>query len=69
MTQHEYSLLDRQLKHFSLRNLVTLVVSTATTVATVVGVYYGFRTEQAVMKLEIKVLQERVERLEHHNDE
>jgi hypothetical protein len=64
MTQQEYSLLDRQLKHFSYRNLVTLVVSTATTVATVVGVYYGFRTEQALMKLEIKLLEQRIERLE-----
>ncbi|WP_276135009.1 hypothetical protein [Polluticoccus soli] len=64
MTQHEYNLLDRQLKNFSYRNLITLVVSTVTTVATVLGVYYGFRTEQALMKLEIKLLEQRIERLE-----
>lgn len=64
MTQQEYNLLDRQLKHISVRNIITLIVCTATTVATVVGVYHGFRTEQALMKLEIKILQQRVERLE-----
>lgn len=64
MTQNEFNLLDRQLKHISLRNVITLVVCTATTVATVLGVYHGFRTEQALMKLEIKVLEQRIHQLE-----
>lgn len=64
MTQQEFSFIDKQLKHISLRNIITLILCTATSVGTVLGVYYGFKTEQAVMKLQIKILEQRVEKLE-----
>jgi hypothetical protein len=67
MTQQEFSFIDRQLKHISLRNIVTLVLCTATSVGTVLGVYYGFKTEQAVMKLQIKILEQRVDKIEMTN--
>lgn len=64
MTPQEYNILDKHLKSISLRNIITLIVCTATSVATIVGVYYNLKTDQALMKLEIKVLQERIDKLE-----
>jgi hypothetical protein len=64
MTQQEFNFIDRQLKHISLRNIIALILCTATSVGTVLGVYYGFKTEQAIMKLQIKILEQRVEKLE-----
>jgi len=64
MTQQEFNFIDRQLKHISFRNIITLIVCTATSVGTVLGVYYGFKTEQALMKLQIKVLEQRIEKIE-----
>ena len=64
MPQQEYTIIDRQLRNISWRNIITLLACTATSVATVVGVYYGLKTDQEIMKLEIKVLEQRVSRLE-----
>lgn len=64
MTQHEYNFLDSHLKNLSMRNIITLVLCTATSVGTVLGVYHGFKTEQTIMKLQIKVLEQRMEKLE-----
>lgn len=67
MTQHEYNFIDAHLKNISMRNIITVVLCTATSVATVVGVYNGFKTEQAIMKIQIKVLEQRMEKLEQSN--
>ncbi|MCB9047164.1 MAG: hypothetical protein H6550_13610 [Chitinophagales bacterium] len=64
MTQHELSIIDRHLKGINLRVIWALVLCTAISVSTVLSVYYGFKTELAVQKLEIKLLTKRVERLE-----
>lgn len=64
MTQQEFSFIDKQLKHISLRNIITLMICTATSVGTVLGVYYGFKTEQELLKLQMQVLEQRVVRLE-----
>jgi hypothetical protein len=64
MTQQEINIIDRQLKGINLRALWALVLCTAISVSTVLSVYYGFRTELALQKLEIKLLQTRIERLE-----
>jgi hypothetical protein len=64
MTQQEYNVIDRHLKNVSLRNIITLVVCTATSVASIVGVYYGLKTDITVLKLEIRVIEERISQLE-----
>lgn len=64
MTPHEFNFLDSHLKNISMRNIITLVLCTATSVGTVLGVYHGFKTEQTIMKLQIKVLEQRMEKLE-----
>lgn len=42
----------------------TLVVCTAVSVSTVLSVYYGFKTDIAIQKLEVQLLRTRVERME-----
>ncbi|CAG1770318.1 hypothetical protein BAC3_00959 [uncultured bacterium] len=64
MTQQEINIIDRQLKGINLRAIWALVLCAAISVSTVLSVYYGFRTELALQKLEIKLLQTRIERLE-----
>lgn len=64
MTYHELSLIDRQLKGINLRLIWALVMCTAVSVSTVLSVYYGFKTELAIQKLEIRLLHTRIERLE-----
>ncbi len=64
MTQNELIIIDKQLKGINLRMIWALVVCTAVSVATVLSVYYGFRTELALQKLEIRLLETRIERLE-----
>lgn len=64
MTQQEINILDHQLKGINLKILWTLVLCTAVSVSTVLSVYYGFKTDLAIQKLEIKLLDKRIERLE-----
>ena len=64
MTQQEINIIDRQLKGINLRLIWGLVLCTAVSVSTVLSVYYGFKTELAMQKLEIRLLHTRVERLE-----
>lgn len=64
MTQQEISLIDKQLKGINLRLIWALVVCTAVSVSTVLSVYYGFKTDLAIQKLEIQLLNARLERLE-----
>ncbi len=65
MTQQEISLIDKQLKGINLRLIWALVVCTAVSVSTVLSVYYGFKTDLAIQKLEIQLLNARLERLEN----
>lgn len=64
MTQQEINILDRQLKGINLKILWTLILCTAVSVSTVLSVYYGFKTDLAIQKLEIKLLDKRLDRLE-----
>lgn len=64
MTAYEISIIDRQLKGINLRMIWALIICTAISVSTVLSVYYGFKTELAIQKLEIKLLNTRVEHLE-----
>ncbi len=64
MTIQEINIIDRQLKGINLRMIWALVVCTAVSVSTVLSVYYGFKTELAIQKLEIKLLNTRIVRLE-----
>lgn len=64
MTVHEINIIDRHLKGINLRLIWALVICTAVSVSTVLSVYYGFKTELAIQKLEIKLLHTRMERLE-----
>lgn len=62
MTEQDF--IDRQLKGINLRLIWALVLCTAVSVSTVLSVYYGFKTELALQKLEIQLLHTRIERLE-----
>lgn len=64
MTQQEVSIIDHQLKGINLRMIWALLICTAVSVSTILSVYYGFKTELAIQKLEIKLLNTRIERLE-----
>lgn len=64
MTQSEISILDRQLKGINFRLIWALVICTAVSVSTVLSVYYGFKTDIAIQKAEIKLLEARIDRLE-----
>lgn len=64
MTVQEINIIDRQLKGINLRLIWALVMCTAVSVSTVLSVYYGFKTELAIQKVEIKLLHTRLERLE-----
>lgn len=65
MTQQEITIIDRHLKGINLRLIWALVICTTVSVSTVLSVYYGFKTELAIQKLEIKLLHMRMERLEN----
>lgn len=64
MTVQEINIIDRQLKGINLRLIWALVMCTVVSVSTVLSVYYGFKTELAIQKVEIKLLHTRLERLE-----
>lgn len=64
MTEQDINIIDRQLKGINLRLIWALVLCTAVSVSTVLSVYYGFKTELALQKLEIQLLHTRIERLE-----
>lgn len=64
MTQQEINIIDRHLKGINIRMIWALLICTAVSVSTVLSVYYGFKTELAIQKLEIKLLNARIERLE-----
>ncbi len=65
MTQQEISLIDKHLKGINLRLIWALIVCTAVSVGTVLSVYYSFRTDMAIQKLEIQLINARLERLEN----
>ncbi|MCB0699395.1 MAG: hypothetical protein H6551_12840 [Chitinophagales bacterium] len=65
MTQQELSVLDKHLKGINLRMIWALVVCTTVSVATVLSVYYDLKTQLAIQKIEIRVLDTRVQHLEN----
>jgi hypothetical protein len=66
MTQQDLSILDQHLKGINLRLIWALVICTAVSVSTVLSVYYGFKTDIAIQKVEIKLLEARIDRLENN---
>lgn len=65
MTQHELNIIDKHLKGINFRMIWALIVCTAVSVATVLSVYYGFKTDLALQRLEIRLLETRIETLEN----
>ncbi len=64
MTYHEINIIDKQLKGINLRLIWALVICTTVSVSTVLSVYYGFKTDIAIQKLEIKLLEARIDKIE-----
>lgn len=64
MTQNELNIIDKHLEGINLRVIWALIVCTVVSVSTVLSVYYGFKNELAIQKLEIKLLNTRVAQLE-----
>ncbi|MBL7682824.1 MAG: hypothetical protein JNK00_05650 [Flavipsychrobacter sp.] len=64
MTTQEITIIDKQLRGINLRLIWALVVCTAVSVSTVLSVYYGFKTDLAIQKLHIKLLEARIDRIE-----
>ena len=64
MTQNELTVIDKHLQGITLRMIWALVVCTIVSVSTVLSVYYGFKNELAIQKLELKLLNTRMEYLE-----
>lgn len=66
MTQQDITIKDKQLRGINLRLIWALVVCTAVSVSTVLSVYYGFRNDIAIQKIQIKLLEARVDRIENN---
>lgn len=64
MTNTEISIIDKHLKGINIRLIWALVISTAVSVSTVLSVYYGFKTDISIQKLEIQLINARLDRLE-----
>lgn len=64
MTQQEITIIDKQLRGINIRLIWALVVCTFVSTATILSVYYGIKTDIEIQKLQIKILEARVERLE-----
>jgi hypothetical protein len=67
MTYHEANIIDKHLKGINLRLIWALVICTAVSVSTVLSVYYGLKTDIAIQKAELKLLEARMDRLENSN--
>lgn len=65
MTDQEISIIDKHLKGINLRLIWALVICTAVSVSTVLSVYYGFKTDISIQKLEIQLINARLDRLEN----
>lgn len=66
MTQQDITIIDKQLRGINLRLIWALVVCTAVSVSTVLSFYYGFRNDIAIQKIQIKLLEARVDRIENN---
>lgn len=66
MTQQDITIIDKQLRGINLRLIWALVVCTAVSVSTVLSVYYGFRNDIAIQKIQIKLLEARIDRIENN---
>lgn len=65
MKDHEITIIDKHLKGINLRLIWALVICTAVSVSTVLSVYYGFKTDLSIQKLEIQLINARLDRLEN----
>lgn len=65
ITEESISIIDRHLKGINLRLIWALVICTAVSVSTVLSVYYGFKTDLSIQKLEIQLINARLDRLEN----
>ena len=66
MTQQDITIIDKQLRGINLRLIWALIVCTAVSVSTVLSVYYGFRNDIAIQKIQIKLLEARVDHIENN---
>jgi len=66
MTQQDITIIDKQLRGINLRLIWALVVCTAVSVSTVLSVYYGFKNDIAIQKIQIKLIEARVDRIENN---
>lgn len=65
MKDHEITIIDKHLKGINLRLIWALVICTAVSVSTVLSVYYGFKTDLSIQKIEIELINARLDRLEN----
>lgn len=64
MTYNEASIIDKHLRGINLRVIWALVICTTVSTSSVLSVYYGLKTDIAIQKVELKLLEKRVERIE-----
>lgn len=64
MTQQDITILDQQLRGINLRLLWALVLCTAVSVSTVLSVYFGFKNDIDMQKVQMKELENRIDRVE-----
>ena len=65
MTQQELNIIDKQLKGINLRVMWALIVCTVVSVTTVLSIYYELKTQLAIQKVEIRMLDTRMQHLEN----
>lgn len=71
MTQQERAdkdITEQYLKGVNLRLIWALIVCTAVSVATVLTVYHGMKTEVEIMKLRMTIFDHRIELLENKKE-
>lgn len=64
MTPTEITIIDKQLKGINLRLIWALLICTAVSTSTVLSVYYGLKTDIAIQKTELRLLEKRMDQLE-----
>lgn len=65
MTQREQTIIDQSLKGINLRMIWALIICTAVSVSAVLTIYYGFKTDQAIMKIQMQLMEQRLNKLEN----
>jgi cell division protein FtsB len=64
MTQNEASVIDKHLRGINLRVIWALIICTAVSTSSVLSVYYGLKTDIAIQKVELKLLEKRIDYIE-----